>query len=175
VQTHATDASVTQPIDALSSVCCSSRTRQTHLSLTRQTRYPVSIGRTCATCPTQSSFNGRFIQSDAPVALATQRLSVDRHTPIRFETSLRQWTRPVVDRLTCLTLAQISAEIVHVTDAGTVTLPASVAASSLRLTRSRRNPQLGFSIKRCVPVSVARGASVCHSKLSEFSSFSRFA
>jgi hypothetical protein len=50
VQTHATDASVAQPTDALSSVCCSSRTRQTCLSLTRKTRCPAFVARTCATC-----------------------------------------------------------------------------------------------------------------------------
>jgi hypothetical protein len=104
-----------------------------------------------------------FIPSDASVAFATQRLSVDRRTLVRSETLLRRRTRPVVDRLTRLTLAQISAEIVHVTDAGTVTLPASVVASSPHLTRSRRNPQLGFVDRRAAQrLSHAAPASIAH-------------
>jgi hypothetical protein len=133
------------------------------LSLTRQTRCPASVARTCATCPAQSSFHSRFIPSDASVAFATQRLSVDRRTPVRSETSLRRWTCLVVDRLTHLTLAQISAEIVHATDAGTVTLPASIAALSSRLTacpHQGQNPTLGYGDRRCTVASDAQGSSI---------------
>jgi hypothetical protein len=74
-----TDASVAQSTDALSNVCCSSRTRQTRLSLTQQTRCPASVARTCATSLDRLKFTTFApTASDAYVAFWLASIALNR-------------------------------------------------------------------------------------------------
>jgi hypothetical protein len=101
VQTHAIDASIAQPTDALSSVCCSSRTRQTRLPLTRQTRCLASVARTCATCPDRLNFIAFMpTASDAYVATESSVCHSDRHGLVSPISENKRQTCPLLARQT---------------------------------------------------------------------------
>jgi hypothetical protein len=169
VQTHATDASVTQPLDALSNVCCSSRMRQTQIR--RLTPLPFATCLDCWSSPcSRSTRQTRLSRSTdaafAPTDVVQKRLSragpSDASSDAPTEASV----------MLCHTAPKSPRAI----DAATVASPASVARPPPRLTarvRPRQNPTLGYGDRRCTVASDAQGSSVCRPYLSDFATFAR--
>jgi hypothetical protein len=154
VQTHVTDASVAQPTDALSSVCCSSRTRQMRLR-----------------CLTPSPFATCLDHWSSPRSRSMRQTHLSQSSDTAFmptDAVQKRLSRAGLSDVSVDTLTDVSVALRHVapkspklqrtTDTTTVPCTASVTIMTPRLmARSRppQNPMLGYGDRRCTVASNA--------------------